>query len=94
MMKDSAILSLELILLILAFLRKLLQSICSCICFALVVVNSKMIPKEFLGLGDLSGAQILYIHEVTKIVVIYEDKYLMLVIFQIVTPCLKGFDNS
>ena len=53
-----------------------------------------MILGEFLGPVDLSGAQILRIHEVIKIVVVCEDKHLVLAIFQIVMPYLKGFDNS
>ena len=52
-MKDMAIFSLELILLILAFLQKSWQSICSCIYFALAVVNSKMVSGELLGPADL-----------------------------------------
>ena len=93
-MKDSAILSSELIFLILASLRKLRQSICSCICFALAVVNSKMVLGELLGPADLSRAQTLYIYEATKIVMVYKDKHLVFAIFQIVTPYLEGFDNS
>ena len=93
-MKDLAILSSELILLILASLRKPQQSICSCICFALAVVNLKMVSGELLGLADLSGAQTLCIHEATKVVVVCKDKHLVFAIFQIVTPCFESFDNS
>ena len=93
-MKDSVIFSLELILLILASLRKPQQSICSCICFALAVVDSKMVSGELLGPADLSGAQTLRTYEATKVVVVCEDKYLVLATFQIVMPCLKGFENS
>ena len=93
-MKDSAILSSELILFILASLRKPQQSICSCICFALAVVDLKMVSGELLGPADLSGAQTLRIHEATKVVVVCEDEHLVLATFQIVTPCLEGFDDS
>ena len=93
-MKDLAILSSELILFILASLQKPRQSICSCICFALAVVKSKMIMGELLGPVDLFGAQTFCIHKATKIVVVCEDKYLVLATFQIVTPCFEGFDNS
>ena len=93
-MKDSAILSSELIFLIRASLQKPQQSICNCICFALAVVNLKMILEELLGLADLSGAQTFCIHEATKVVVIYEDKHLVIATFQIVTPCLKSFNDS
>ena len=93
-MEDLAILSLELIHLILVSLRKLRQSICSCICFVLAVVDSKIVSGEFLGPADLSKAQTLYIHEAIKVVVVCEDKHLVFATFQIVTPCLKDFDDS
>ena len=80
-MKNLAILSLELILLILASLRKPRQSICSCICFTLAVVDLKMVSRELLGPVDLSRAQTLCIHEATKVVVVYEDKHLVLATF-------------
>ena len=93
-MKDLAILSSELIFLILVSLQKPQQSICSCICFALAVVNLKMVLRELLGPADLSGAQTLRINKATKVVVVCKDKYLVLATFQIVMPCLEGFDNS
>ena len=93
-MKDSAILSSEFILLILASLRKSRQSICSCIYFALMVVDSKIVLRELLGPTDLSGAQIFCIHEAIKIVVVCEDEHLVLATFKIVTLCLEGFNNS
>ena len=93
-MKDLAILSSELIFLILASLRKPRQSICSCICFALAVVDSKMVSGELLGPADLFGAQTLRIHEATKVVVVCEDEHLVLATFQIVTLYLEGFDDS
>ena len=93
-MKDLAILSLKLILLILASLRKPEQSICNYICFALVVVNLKIVLEELLGLADLSGAHAFHIYKVTKVVVVCEDKHFVFAIFQIVTPCFEGFDDS
>ena len=93
-MKDLAILSLELILFIMTSLQKSRQSICSCIYFALAVVNSKIVLGKLLGLADLSRSQTLYIYEPTKAVVIYKDKHLVLATFQIVMPCLENFDNS
>ena len=53
-----------------------------------------MVLKEFLGLTNLSEAQILYIHEITKVVVICEDKHLVFIAFQVVALCFKSFDNS
>ena len=40
-----------------------------------------MVLKEFLGLINLSKAQIFYIYKATKVVVVCEDKHLVLVAF-------------
>ena len=93
-MKNSAILSSELLLFILASLGKPRQSICSRICLALAIVDLEMISRELLGPADLFGAQTLCIHETTEVVVIRKDKNLMLAIFQLVPPGLKSLDDS
>ena len=80
-MKDSAILSSELILFILTSLRKPRQNICSCICFVLVVVDSKMVLGELLGPADLFGAQTFRVHEMIKVVVVCEDEHLVFATF-------------
>ena len=53
-----------------------------------------MVSKKLLSLADLPRAQIFYIYEVTKVVIIYENKHLILETFQIVIPCLRNFNNS
>ena len=93
-MKDLAILSLKLIFFILTSLEKSQQSIYSYIYFALAIINLKIVLKELLSPADLSGAQIFYIYETIEVIVIYEDKNLIFVIFYIVMSCLKVFDNS
>ena len=93
-MKDSAILSSELLLLILASLGKSRQSICSRICIALAIVDSEMVSRELLGPADLSGAQTLRIHETTEVVVVRKDENLMLAAFQVVAPGLESLDDS
>ena len=93
-MKDSAILSLELILLILASLGKPRQSICSCICLFLAIVDSEMVLREFLGPADLFGAQIFCVHERTEVIVVRKDEDLMLAAFQVVVPSLKCLNND
>lgn len=40
------------------------------------------------------GDQIFYIDEATKIVVIYKNKHLVFITFQIMMPYLKDLDNS
>ena len=93
-MKNSAILSLELLLLILPSLWKPQQSICSRICLTLAIVDSEMVSRELLGPADLSGAQALRIYETTEVIMVCKDENLMLATFQIVTPRLEGFDDS
>ena len=93
-MKDLAIFSLELILLILALLEKSRQNIYSRICLALVIIDSKVTTRELLGLTDLSGALALCIHKTTKVIMIRKDENLMLAAFQIVMPRLEGFNDS
>ena len=93
-MKDSAILSSELILLILASLGKPRQSICSCICLALAIIDSKVITRELLGPTDLSGAQALRIHESTKVILVREDEDLMLAAFQVIAPSLECLNDG
>ena len=93
-MKDLAIFSSELIFLILALLEKPRQSICSRICLALAIIDSKVIMRELLGPTNLFGAQALHIHELTEVIMVRKDKNLMFAAFQIVTSRLKGFDNS
>ena len=93
-MKNSAILSSELILFILASLGKSRQSICSRIRLALAIIDLKVITRELLGPTDLSGAQALCVHESAEVIMVRKDKNLIFAAFQIVTPRLKGFDNS
>ena len=93
-MKDSAILSSELILLILASLGKPRQSICSRICLTLAIVDLEMVLRELLGPANLSGVQALCIHETTEVIVVCKDENLMLATFQVVIPRLEGFNNS
>ena len=77
-MKDLTILSLELILLILALLELPRHSICSRICLALAIIDSKVTTKEVLGPTDLFA---LCIHELTEVIMVRKDKNLMLTAF-------------
>ena len=53
-----------------------------------------MILKNLLGLAELTRAEIFYIHESTKVVVVDEDKNLVFVSFLVVFLYFKGFNNS
>lgn len=43
------------------------KSICSLIRLILTIIDSKMIPKEFLGPTHLTKAKNLYIHELIEV---------------------------
>ena len=53
-----------------------------------------MIPRELLGPLDLIKAQTLYIHELTKIVMVSKDKDLIFATFSAVPLGIKRFNNS
>ena len=80
-MKNLAILRPELIFLILASLRKPRQSICSGICFALVIIDLEIVLREFLGPTNLLGAQALCIHKITEVIMVHKDENPMLATF-------------
>ena len=93
-MKDSAILSSELLFFILAFLKKPRQNICSRICLTLAIVNLEVVSRELLGPANLSGAQTLRIHETIEVIVVCKDKNLMLAAFQVVASSFEYFNNG
>ncbi len=93
-MKNLKVLIFESLFLSLAFLRKARQGISRSISLSLIVIDSKVVLREFLGPADLAGAQTLCIHELTEVVVVSEDKDLVFAAFQVVAPSLKGFNNS
>ena len=51
------------------------QGISSSVSFALTIIDSEVVTREFLGPADLPGAQILRIHELSEVVIVgkYED---------------------
>ena len=53
------------------------QGISSFVSFALTIIDSKVVIKEFLGPADLSGAQTLCIHELSEFVMIGKHKNFM-----------------
>ena len=53
-----------------------------------------MVLRELLGPTDLLGAQTFYIHKTTDVVVVCENKNLILAAFQVIAPWLKGFKDN
>lgn len=59
-----------------------------------MIINLEVISKKLLNLLNLIKAYLFCIHKLTQIVVVNEDKNLMLIAFQISTSSFKGFNNS
>lgn len=93
-MKNTSIFGLEFFFLILIPFRKTKKSICSSIGFFLTLINLKIVPRELLGPSNLIKAQILCIHQLTRVIMICKYQNFMLTVLQIVALSLKGFNNS
>ena len=80
-MEDFDVLGAKSLFFLSTLLRILRQSIGSFICFALTLINLKVIIRKFLNLADLSRTQTLCIYESTKIVVLDKNKDVMFATF-------------
>ena len=49
------------------------QGMSSSVSFALTIIDSEVVTREFLGPADLSGAQTLRIHESSEVIIV--DKH-------------------
>ena len=77
-MENLGVLSSKLSFLIMPSLREAREGVCSSVCFALTIIDLKVVTREFLSLADLSGAETLRVHEPAEVVVVGEYKHLML----------------
>ena len=68
--QDVDVLSSESLFLLCTLLKILKQGISSSICLTLIIINSKMITREFLSLADLSRAQTLCFHKPAKVIIV------------------------
>ena len=73
MVQDIDILCSEGLFFLSILLKILKQGIGSSICFALIIIDFKMVLRKFLSSANLSGAQTFYIHKLPKVLMI--DKY-------------------
>ena len=92
-MENLGVLSLKLFFFIITSLRKAKEGVCSTICLVLTIINSKMIPRELLGLPNLVRAQTLRIHKSTEVIMVGKYQNFVLAAFQIISPCLKSLNN-
>ena len=93
-MKNLGILGSEFFFLALTSLRKLQQSISSCISLALSIIDSEMVPEKFLSPADLPRTQAFGIHESAEIIMIGKHNKLISAAFQVMAPSIKGFNYS
>lgn len=93
-MKHLSFLIFEHFFLSVALLRKAKQGISYSISFSLIIIDSKVILREFLVITDLTKTQILSIYKLPKLVIINKDKNLRFAALQIVIPSLKDFNDS
>ena len=57
------------------------QGISSFVNLLLMIVDLKVVPREFLGPADLFGAQTLCLYEPTEVVMVRKYEHLMLRLF-------------
>ena len=74
--------------------QKVSQYICNSISVFLLIVNSKMIPREFLGPPHLPKTEAFSVYELAKIIIINKHKNFKFAALQVVAPNLKGFNDS
>ena len=92
-MKNLNVFGWQFVFLGLISLRKARQRVCSSVCLALTIINSKLVMREFLSLADLFGAQTLRVHEPTKFVMVGKYQDFVLAAFQIVSLGLKNIND-
>ena len=80
-MEDLDVLGIQGVFLFCTLLRVSRQGISSSVSFALTIIDSEVVTREFLGPADLPGAQTLRVYELTKVVVVYKAEDLVFAIF-------------
>ena len=81
MVQDFHIFSSEGLFLYSTLLRISRQGVSNSICFALTVIDLEVVMRKFLSLADLSGAQILRVYELSKVVMVGKHNDFMLKAF-------------
>ena len=71
-MKNLSVFSLKLFFFFDTLLKEARESICSSVGLVLSIINTKIILEKLFGSPDLSRAQTLYIHKMTKVIIIGE----------------------
>ena len=77
-MQDFDIFGLESLFFFSTLLKISRQGVSNSICFALTVINLKVVTREFLSLADLSKAQTLYIYKLLGVIMVGKHKDFLL----------------
>ena len=77
-MQNFDILNSKGLFLLCSSLKILRQGVGSSICLALMIINSKVVTREFLSPADLSGAQTLCVYMPTEVVIVGNHQNFML----------------
>ncbi len=59
-----------------------------------MIIDLELVSKEFLSLVDLIKAQALHIHELTEVIIVSKDEYLVFAAFSVVVLSFEDFNNS
>lgn len=70
------------------------QSISQSISFFLMIIDLEIVLREFLSPTNMTKTQDLYIHRMTRIVIVSNDKNFSLIAVFVGAPSLKNFKNS
>lgn len=93
-MKNLGILIFESFLFYQIFRLKLRQIISYSISLFLPIIDFKFILQWFLGLTDMTRTQVFCINELTEVIIVCNNKDFVFASFQVMTPSIKGFNNS
>ena len=70
------------------------QGISSSVSFALMIIDSEVVTREFLGPTDLSGAQTLCVHKSSEVVMVGKHEDFISRALQVVLPRLESLNNG
>ena len=93
-MKSLGILISESFFFGLASLGETRKGISHSISLFLTIINLKVVLRKLLGQADMTRAQALCIHVLTKIIMVNKNRELVFAAFQVVASSLERFNNG
>lgn len=77
----------------LGFSEGSMKSVYNSISLVLTILNLEIVLREFIGLADLTKAQIFYIHELTEVVAVCKHEDFILIAFKVGLLVLETCNN-